>query len=221
LRILITAYRYSVDAGLSPVEFAVEMDRLREVKMIECDFRWLIAKSYVEHVTEMTRSDEESRVFQRSCGMILSPASCFALTSSGVEFAERVLARHIGDSSKNGSRMDGARARAVRSNGKDQETNGQVPCWDPERQELRFRGFLVKRFRLPSPNQVAVLAAFEEECWPPKIDDPLPPHPDQDQKRRLSDTIKCLNRSQRTPLLRFKGDGSGEGVIWEQTMPPD
>ena len=59
------------------------------------------------------------------------------------------------------------------------------------------------------------MSAFEEEGWPPRIDDPLSPHPDQDTKRRLSDTIKCLNRKQSNRIIHFRGDGTGEGVIWE------
>ena len=62
---------------------------------------------------------------------------------------------------------------------------------------------------------VAILAAFEEEGWPSRIDDPLPPQPEQDSKRRLSDTIKCLNRKQASPLIHFRGDGTGEGVVWD------
>ena len=38
---------------------------------------------------------------------------------------------------------------------------------------------------------------------------------EQDPKRRLSDTTKCLNRKQTNELIRFRGDGTGEGVTWE------
>jgi hypothetical protein len=31
----------------------------------------------------------------------------------------------------------------------------------------------------------------------------------------LHDTIKCPNRGQVNHLLRFRGDGTGEGVLWE------
>jgi hypothetical protein len=61
----------------------------------------------------------------------------------------------------------------------------------------------------------AILAAFQEEKWTARIDDPLPPVPEQDSKRRLSDTITCLNRNQKHQLIRFHGDGTGEGIIWE------
>ena len=74
---------------------------------------------------------------------------------------------------------------------------------------------MVKVFKLPSPNQETVLMAFQEEGWPPKIDDPLPPHGDILPKRRLHDTIKSLNRNQKSRRLRFMGDGTGEGVCWE------
>jgi hypothetical protein len=89
-----------------------------------------------------------------------------------------------------------------------------TPKWDCCRHEFRVGGVLVKAFRVPSPNQETILAAFEEEGWPPRVDDPLPPRPDLDSKRRLHDTVKSLNRNQKTRLIRFTGDGTGEGVCW-------
>ena len=76
---------------------------------------------------------------------------------------------------------------------------------------------VVKEFKLPSPNQETLLTAFEEEGWPPHIDDPLSPTPPLDPRRRLHDTIKALNRKQKHGLIRFRGDGSGEGIRWEFT----
>ena len=89
------------------------------------------------------------------------------------------------------------------------------PTWDAGRHQLRVGEIIVKEYKLPSPNQETILAAFEEEEWPPSVDDPLPVHPDLDPRRRLHDTIKSLNRNQRCFLIRFMGDGSGEGVRWE------
>ena len=56
--------------------------------------------------------------------------------------------------------------------------------------------------------------AFEEEEWPPRVDDPLPPQRDLEPKRRLHDTLRSLNRHQQNTLIRFKGDGTGEGIRW-------
>jgi hypothetical protein len=57
--------------------------------------------------------------------------------------------------------------------------------------------------------------AFEEEGWPYRIDDPLPPKGETHPTTRLHDTIKWLNRNREHPLLRFLGDGTGEGLCWE------
>lgn len=90
----------------------------------------------------------------------------------------------------------------------------QVPSWDPDRHELVFNGMLIKKFKLPSYNQERVLTTFQEENWPARIDNPLPPGRIP-VKQQLHDTIKCLNRNQKNRRVRFQGDGTGEGVLWE------
>ncbi len=93
--------------------------------------------------------------------------------------------------------------------------NGRAPHWDLSRRELVIDGHVVKRFREPAPNQELALAAFEEEAWPAKIFDPLPPKDGTKRKKRLRETIEALNQAHHCPkLIRFRGDGTGEGVIW-------
>ncbi|MHB0958236.1 MAG: hypothetical protein ACYC0X_12220 [Pirellulaceae bacterium] len=90
------------------------------------------------------------------------------------------------------------------------------PRWNPVRRELWVGDSLIKRYRQPAPNQEPVLAAFEEEGWPQRIDDPLSPNWDIDPKRRLRDTVAGLNSSHKTKdLIVFEPDGTGEGVLWE------
>ena len=74
---------------------------------------------------------------------------------------------------------------------------------------------MVKRFRVPAHNQEAVLAAFEEEGWPHRIDDPLPYCAGVKAKYRLHFTIGRLNQSVKQRLIRFFGDGTGEGICWK------
>jgi len=58
-----------------------------------------------------------------------------------------------------------------------------------------------------------ILAAFQEENWPARIDDPLPGDDNRDGPERLRDTVKKLNR-QKVRRIHFSCDGTGEGILW-------
>ncbi len=104
----------------------------------------------------------------------------------------------------------------------DDSPNGlPTPSWDCELQELRVGITIIKQFKVPARNQETILSAFQEEGWPVFIDDPLPQHSEIDPKRRLHDTINSLNRNQKNDLIRFRGNGSGEGIRWELMRPSD
>lgn len=90
-----------------------------------------------------------------------------------------------------------------------------IPHWDVATRVLRVGRHVVKQFRVPSSAQEAILAAFQEEGWPPHLDDPLPPVRDGCPKDRLRDAIRHVNANQKNRLLRFRGDGTGQGILWE------
>jgi hypothetical protein len=207
---------FSTDLNCSVWEFAVTIKELRDAGLSDNDIRWLIRKCFVEHAVEVTQAGDDARSFRPSSGCILSDRACFVWTETAraLAFADR----------------DATIGRSNAQNGHSEVTNGHyapivavpikanlvtVPTWDYDRQELRWGEYVVKQFKVPSPNQETILAAFEEEHWPPRIDDPLSPRLNQEPKRRLHDTITTLNRNQKHPLIRFLGDGSGEGVRWE------
>jgi hypothetical protein len=96
--------------------------------------------------------------------------------------------------------------------------NPPLPVWDADRRELRLGKLVVKRFRQPAENQELILAAFEEDGWPPRIDNPLASDGDTDAVDRLHDAVKKLNR-QAKRLIRFRSDGRGTGVLWERAAP--
>jgi hypothetical protein len=108
----------------------------------------------------------------------------------------------VGDTNCDGSNGNGSAALLT-------------PKWDRDRRQLRLGASIIKEFKVPAVNQEIVLAVFEEEHWPPKIDDPLPRKPDIDPQRRLHDTINSLNRRQRHRLLHFGADGLGRGIRWD------
>jgi len=92
--------------------------------------------------------------------------------------------------------------------------DGETPHWDPDTRRLWLGAELVKQFRQPAPNQETILAALEESRWAWQIDDPLPPEGEIPPKDRLEFTIWRLNRFQKKKLVRFFGDGTGEGICW-------
>jgi hypothetical protein len=211
LKLLLESHAYAEDLGGSPWDFAVEMPSLRELGITNSDVRWLVAKQLLDHAREITMPGEERRSFQQCNHLTLSKKTCFVLTAQGLDFA-----RHNGNGADELPRAASSAHDPMLHFPQLKARNGRpAPVWDRDRQELRVGDQVVKQFKVPATNQETILAAFQEEHWPPRIDDPLPPQKDQDPKRRLHDTINSLNRNQKRPLLRFLGDGSGQGVRWE------
>jgi hypothetical protein len=204
--LLLEAYDYAQQLERSVWDFAVEIDTLQAAGLSNSDLRWLQCKGYVEHAAEITLHGQDTRAFRQTGNLTFTNRTCFVLSEPGFLFAQHVLETR---QDLPGPTKGGAAQPAH------QVVRPLVPKWDKERQELRLGTLIVKQFKVPAPNQEMILAAFEEEGWPPRVDDPLPPQPDQDTKRRLHDTIVTLNRHQRHLLIRFLGDGSGQGVRWE------
>ncbi|MCX7428826.1 MAG: hypothetical protein NTW96_24770 [Planctomycetia bacterium] len=184
-------------------DFAVEVGSLR---LSTNDLRWLIYKGLVEHGWEVTPVGAKTRSFRPDMGITLSQRSCFVATATGLSLAGACSAA----ADKRPSRPTIVASR----DGHVSKSSG--PHWDAARRELRLDGVLVKRFRQPSANQERILSAFQEEGWPPSIEDPLPPDPDQAPEHRLNHAVSRLNGYQRHRLIRFEGNGGGDGVVWKR-----
>ncbi len=89
------------------------------------------------------------------------------------------------------------------------------PHWDRLTRTLFFGVRVVKHFEQSAPNAELILESFEEQHWSRCIDDPLPPSPGGNRKRRLHETIQNLNRRLGCRLLLFRGDGFGKGIRWQ------
>jgi hypothetical protein len=208
LRLLLQAWDFAESCQRSAWDFAIEIHNFRDHGLTNTDLRWLVCKGLAQHATEKTRPADKERSFHPGANLAITHETCFVLTATGLSTARQI---DQNPSSPDqllpdcGGSRDGVRTECA-----------MAPQWDSRRRELRWARQLVKRFRLPAPNQEVILAAFEEEGWPPRIDDPLSNQPDQDPKQRLHDTIKNLNRHQVHRLLVFEGDGTGEGVQWRQ-----
>lgn len=205
LTILLEALESAKELQRDIWDFAVEIHNLRSAGLTSSNLRWLLCKGYAEHAVETTRPQAAQRTFRPAGNLMLCQGSCFVLTPAGATLARVGCPVPQKCSTPK-------QAPAPSSQPADWS---EAPRWDGERHELRWGAKLVKRFREPARNQELILAAFEEEGWPPHIDDPLPSPLSCDAKRRLHDTIKRLNRRQVNRLIRFRSDGSGSGVIWE------
>jgi hypothetical protein len=89
-----------------------------------------------------------------------------------------------------------------------------TPRWDAGRRQLWYGERLVKVLRNPARNQETILAAFDEDGWPPRIDDPLPVVPNIHPHERLHEAVRGLNTGRVSGLVEFRRDGTGAGVVW-------
>ncbi len=196
LYLLYEAWIAARGEGQDVWQFAVEIDQLRALDLSHTELRCLLRRGYLEHACERTVAGSRRRTFEPLRALILPKRTCFVLTAKGWKAVAE------GDAEK-GKRVFTSAMKQP-----------EAPRWNSTSRELCWGNYLIKQFRLPAVNQETVLAALEEEGWPPRIDDPLPPTPDLDPKVRLHDTIKALNRHQRRRLIRFRGDGRGCGIRW-------
>jgi hypothetical protein len=202
---LLRANYYAQTTGGSCWEFAIEIHHLARLGLSENDLRLLVRLKFVEHAQEINDTQATSRQFQPARNLTFGARTCFVLTPLGV--ARACNQQHLSpgaDASYQHLPNDSHQKRPATC----------LPVWNSDHRLLSYADRTVKQFTRCANNQEKVLLAFQEESWPARIDDPLSPRPCQDRKRRLNDTIKCLNRGQKHRLLHFRGDGTGEGVTW-------
>jgi hypothetical protein len=208
---LLEVHELARASGRKASDFAAEITSLTELGITASILRWLVCRGYAKCLREITQPGDKERRFEPVDNLSLNAQSCFVLSRRGMLFARAMLAF-------------GGVGSAEATNGSDagQTSDDLAPRWDNKRRELRVARKLIKRFRVPAPNQEMILAAFQEEGWPNCIDDPLPPKGDLDPKRRLHDTIKALNRKhrQKPAVIHFQGNGTGKNVVWELRLVP-
>jgi hypothetical protein len=213
LEMLWQAYRYAARSGADAWEFAVEIDEFRRAQVSNSELRWLLSQGYAAHAQEKASTDGRRR-FRQTPSASMTDASCFIIAEAGVALLESL--DDAASSSKFKAQRSSTRIRDSKRSVKRRSTVEAKPSWDAQRRELWIDGRLVKRLRQQSSNQQAILDAFAAAGWPRRIADPLPLAPEQCPKRRLHDAVKCLNRHHRHEAIRFSGDGSASGVLWER-----
>jgi hypothetical protein len=208
LSALLRAYDYAREFRRNVWDFAITLQELLTTDFTSSDLRWLAYRGYVEHALETTPEGARERSFRPAGRAMVAGRTCAVLTEVGAEFARGRRPRR--------PERPGRGPRTIPLSGHAADCEPRpLPCWDESRRQLWLGDRVVKYFRQPAPNQEAILSAFEEEGWPPRIDDPLPPLAGRNPREHLRDTIVNLNRYQRHHKIRFFGDGNGQGVCWE------
>lgn len=204
---LLQAFENAYELQQDTWQFAPQLPQLRAEGISSIVLRHLVAQGLAVHGRETTQPTAQRRSVRPLAHLQFSEQSCFVLADGGLALA-RALTRQDEICPQDGRDIFTAVAELP------SPRPSFVSCEDGRR-ELRLRYAVVKRYWKPGANQELVLSAFQEQDWPRRIFDPIPPRPDLDSKRRLRDTVARLNRSQLEPLLRFHGDGTGRAVYWE------
>ncbi len=193
LEILLRAYTKAQLNQVSVWNFAVAIQDLRQVGLAEHDLHWLVRRDYAEHTTQMTGCDGR-RAFCPERRRRLTTQTCVVLTERGAAWLHALG-------------KDPCRRQSVWP---------ETPIYDYITRELRVGALVVKCFRQPAASQELILLAFQEQGWPPAVDDPLSPKPGLSCKKHLHDTFQNLNRHQQHALIHFSGDGTGRRIGWQR-----
>ena len=81
------------------------------------------------------------------------------------------------------------------------------PRWDADLRVLTWNNKARGGLCPPVLNQEKIRLLFQEEGWPIRIDDPLPPG-------RLRQTLKDLQKKFKDAPITFRRDGTGKGIRW-------
>jgi hypothetical protein len=205
-------------AALALLRRAWDQAHARQVKLWQCAvsvgqfwaagvrtdvLRELLEGRYVEHRREGMGRRRGPRVFEPGRPSRIGGRSCFVLTRKGVDVVRWLI---LGARSGPGVLLGGTEAGCA----------GPVPTWVEEDRALLWQGKAVKQFgKQPAGNQVLVLQAWQETNFANPLLDPLPRSKGVRPKSRFHDVLKGLNRNQVNPLLRFRGDGTGQRALWE------
>jgi len=95
-----------------------------------------------------------------------------------------------------------------------------TPHWENRTYDLWAGPIPIKSYSRHAPNQMDVLDAFQQQGWPRRTESPLQCDDYEiDPQQQLHDTIRDLNRTLKLRIIRFRGDGTGKGVLWEWSAP--
>src|SRR5271157_228506 len=146
LRLLLDAADYADDLGRDIWDFAVVIRDLRALGLSDNDLRWLACKGIVDVAVEVTEPGEAVRTFRPSGSAMFSDRACFSLAKGARAFALALTSENTGEDMPHNGHVTAIPILAPE--GDPVVAVGEIPVWDCDRQELRWRGQLVKQFKV-------------------------------------------------------------------------
>jgi hypothetical protein len=193
------AYELARSENLPIEEFAIRLSSLIQGGGSAAAAQWLVNSRYARLTAEDGTVDSSgSFVRNRPRNGPLSNHSRLTLTERGLELARGC----------NGT-------TDVELSVTSTSLSTMKPHWHRKKRELWVGNQLIKRFTKTAKNQHLIMEVFEEEGWPPSIDDPFPGGTHQEKRKRLNNAVDRLNHGHLLPLLRFHTNGTGDGIRWE------
>jgi hypothetical protein len=92
-----------------------------------------------------------------------------------------------------------------------------LPQWDKDAGELTRDGAVIRKVKPTAHNLRKILACFQEDTWPRRIDSPF--SDDEAGKQALRETVRELNK--KLTQIQFVCDGSGAGIEWKPRSEDD
>lgn len=197
---LVDAWADASDAKRPVWQFAVKLHRLLTAGATESDLRWLIARRYAEQALEVTRPGDDERGFSAVTALTFAENVCFVISHAGLVFVRQ---QGIGGS------LNCVAETAARS-----PVAGALR-WDRTSRELWVNGKLAKRFYRTARAQWAVLDEFQARNWQPRAEIEIRGNGHRDAAQRLREVVAHLNNGLDHSLIKFRTDGSGEGVAYD------
>jgi hypothetical protein len=188
-------------------QFAVEISQLLANGVTVNDLRRWLRRGWVEHAEECMPAGTGPQGFRRLKEYAFGPRTCFVLGDTGAD----AQADLVGNLIKRGE----LRAQPDTANG-----HWAKPHWNSSSGVLSFRGMVVKRLSKRATVQRQLLDFCQRNHWKQFLENGIAAIPEGPRrKKRLHDDLAKLNRNQKSPLLRFHGDGSGTSFWWEAVNP--
>jgi hypothetical protein len=204
LDLLLAAHESARHYGSHRLEFALEVEEIRNTGITDRLLRWLVCQGLAECSAPQSRRETS---YDSHSPLDLSAGCRLMLSELGARLARALCTPQ---DSENRQYEPATRRGAYAL------VQTPIPNWIEHDRELWVGRHLVKWFRQVAQDQERVLNRFQAMRWCPRIVAPLVRQLQRDP--HVHATIRNLNRAQYWPFVCFGGDGTGRGIFYRVVL---